>query len=600
MSLIAILRFSTYAGALDDALVVVLSIIGGIILLGLIVFLIIYLIRRRKRKEAPLKENEPVAPAPKEPLEEEVLEEKKEEVAPAILEEKEPEPEPIIETQEEEDLEAGLEVIDKKTNSDGDEILIEKDVKGNIFEIRFIKSFTAKIIQAPEEAKKYYEELKNEALSYKKANSRVSWYYDSVNAGREQFLKFAMRGKTLCVYFALNADDYAETKYKVEKVESKKYADVPCLFRIKNDRRLGYAKDLMAEVAKKLGLEKGKEEHESYILPYEENKPLLKRGLIKELKVAVKKPIAIETKEEDPEAGLELLEKKTNSEGDEILVEKDVKGNIFEIRFIKSFTAKLSQSEDLVKDYYTILKNYALSYKKTTSRVSWHYDSINLGRNQALKFVIRGKTLCVYFALNADDYAETKYKVEKSEAKKYADVPCLFRIKNDRRLGYAKDLIDEVMKKLETEKGKEKNEDYKIPFEETKVLLKKGLIKETKTKVKDAPINEHHDPISVEEADKMMTNEVAEASIEEDTIHHRHKGKKEIINIDTLSQNFSDGEEVNLKALIKKKLVPAKTGYVKVLARGALDKRLIVDLDDYSLQAVKMIVLLGGHAKKIK
>ncbi|MCR5693043.1 MAG: uL15 family ribosomal protein [Bacilli bacterium] len=503
-----------------------------------------------------------------------------------------PAPAPVEEAPEEE-----LEILETKTNADGDEILVEKDAKGNIFEIRFVKSFTAKIIQAPEETKKYYEELKNEALSYKKNNSRVSWHYDSINAGRNRFLKFAVRGKTLCVYYPLNADDYAETKYKVEKVESKKFEEVPCLFRIKNDRRLGYAKDLMAEVAKKLGLEKGKEQHESYILPYEENKPLIKRGLIKELKVKVNKP---EAAIEEAPADMEILETKTNADGDEILVEKDAKGNIFEIRYIKSFKAKLSQSEATVKDYYTILKNYALSYKKVNSRVSWRYDSLNLGRNQVLKFAIRGKTLCVYYALNADDYAETKYKVEKVESKKFEEVPCLFRIKNDRRLGYAKDLIDDVMKKFEAGKGKEQDEDYRIPTESTKALLKKGLIKELKTRVKEEHQDEHHTPISVEEADKMMTNEVAEASIEEDVIHHHHKGKKEIINIDTLSQNFKDGDMVDLKALIKKKLVPAKTGYVKVLARGVLDKRLIVDLDDYSLQAVKMIILLGGHAKKIQ
>ena len=34
--------------------------------------------------------------------------------------------------------------------------------------------------------------------------------------------------------------------------------------------------------------------------------------------------------------------------------------------------------------------------------------------------------------------------------------------------------------------------------------------------------------------------------------------------------------------------------YVKVLARGRLGKSLVVEADDYSLAAVKMIVLAGG------
>ena len=38
-----------------------------------------------------------------------------------------------------------------------------------------------------------------------------------------------------------------------------------------------------------------------------------------------------------------------------------------------------------------------------------------------------------------------------------------------------------------------------------------------------------------------------------------------------------------------------KATYVKVLARGALAKSLEVEADDFSLAAVKMIVLAGGN-----
>ena len=97
-----------------------------------------------------------------------------------------------------------------------------------------------------------------------------------------------------------------------------------------------------------------------------------------------------------------------------------------------------------------------------------------------------------------------------------------------------------------------------------------------------------------------MSDEKAEEAIEVDNEHSRREGAKAVVNIDTLSENFNDGDEVTLEKLIEKKLVPSKTGYVKVLARGVLDKKLTVDLNDYSLQAVKMIVLVGGHAKRIK
>ena len=46
----------------------------------------------------------------------------------------------------------------------------------------------------------------------------------------------------------------------------------------------------------------------------------------------------------------------------------------------------------------------------------------------------------------------------------------------------------------------------------------------------------------------------------------------------------------------EKGLIPQKTDFVKVLGRGMLDKHLIVEAQDFSADAVKMIVLTGGHA----
>ena len=240
-------------------------------------------------------------------------------------------------------------------------------------------------------------------------------------------------------------------------MESKRFEDTPCLYRIKNDRRCAYAKELISVVAMKLGLEKGKEQHESYVIPHESTKALLAKCLIKEQKVAMQKkpePVIVETKQ--------------TADGDEIIRTRDSSGTLFEIRYVKSFTAKLSQASKEVRDYYNLIKNHALSYKKANSRVSWHYDAINVGRDQVLKFAIRGKTLCVYYAL---DEADEKYKVETAKSKKFEDTPCLYRIKNDRRSVYAKELIDIVMRKVHAEKGKESSDEDE--WEEIKKKIRK-------------------------------------------------------------------------------------------------------------------------------
>ena len=67
---------------------------------------------------------------------------------------------------------------------------------------------------------------------------------------------------------------------------------------------------------------------------------------------------------------------------------------------------------------------------------------------------------------------------------------------------------------------------------------------------------------------------------------------------DTLSEHFASGDVVNLETLKAKGLLTAKVDFVKVLARGMLDKSLTVEAQDFSADAIKMIILTGGRAVK--
>ena len=71
------------------------------------------------------------------------------------------------------------------------------------------------------------------------------------------------------------------------------------------------------------------------------------------------------------------------------------------------------------------------------------------------------------------------------------------------------------------------------------------------------------------------------------------------INLDVICENFEDGETVELSKLIERGLVSKSAGKIKILARGVMSKRLVVIADKYSIQAVKMITLAGGHAEQI-
>ena len=66
-----------------------------------------------------------------------------------------------------------------------------------------------------------------------------------------------------------------------------------------------------------------------------------------------------------------------------------------------------------------------------------------------------------------------------------------------------------------------------------------------------------------------------------------------------MSEHFEAEDTVSPEVLKEKGLIPKNVRTLKVLARGTLNKPLTVEAQDFSLDAVKMIVLTGGKAIKI-
>ncbi len=271
------------------------------------------------------------------------------------------------------------------------------------------------------------------------------------------------------------------------------------------------------------------------------------------------------------------------------------------IKYNKSHTAKLIQSSDICKNYYSGLKNELLSYSGIKCRVSWKYETFYCGRQTYARLSMRGKKLCIFLALNPADYADTKYIIDdKSEVLAYEKTPLLYRIKNDRRLKYAKELIATVMD------GRRKSEDFnevnyvpQLPYEEIEPLIERKLVKVlTEEDAQSGDVFKPRDFVQAEEVNELLHDDIAQALIEvSDEVSDRTKC--EIINIDILSRYFENDEKVTLEE-IKKRVpkFPKNATYVKVLARGLLDKRLTVVADAYSIDAAKMILLTGGNPVK--
>ena len=175
-------------------------------------------------------------------------------------------------------------------------------------------------------------------------------------------------------------------------------------------------------------------------------------------------------------ATLPLIAEETPVVADEVAVtEPEIVEEVAEdpkedlvMRIDRSFTAKLKQSDDEVKDRYGMIKNALLSYKKFKSTVSWNADRFNCGRATIAKMNIRGKTLCVYFALDPKDpaFKQTIYnQKDMSEQKAYAQTPFMMKIKSDLAAKRAVRLVETLAEQKGVAKKKDFEEvDYKKTY----------------------------------------------------------------------------------------------------------------------------------------
>ena len=105
-------------------------------------------------------------------------------------------------------------------------------------------------------------------------------------------------------------------------------------------------------------------------------------------------------------------------------------------------------------EYYNVIKNELLSYKKVKSKISFKHEYFRLGMPISARLKIRRKSLYLFIALNPNDYKDSKYKIkDMSGVGSSKDVPTMHKINLPRRAVYAKELIADLMKKFNTEKN---------------------------------------------------------------------------------------------------------------------------------------------------
>ena len=361
-------------------------------------------------------------------------------------------------------------------------------------EIRYRRSFTSRLIQTEDIIKDYYSEIKNELLSYRGVKSRISWSKETFKRGRVPLAKMDVKGKTLYLYLALDPARFADTKYIVSTAKG----ELPTLIKIKGERKKKHALELIALLMAELEIARIDREAEDYRLPYEETDALIERGLIKvilpkgesldENAVAVKADLsglaamrrsdgdgAEDAPVEEPVAAEDATDTDEDSDesGDGAAMLGAAHPREIEIRYRRSFTSRLIQTEDIIKDYYSEIKNELLSYRGVKSRISWSKETFKRGRVPLAKMDVKGKTLYLYLALDPARFADTKYIVSTAKG----ELPTLIKIKGERKKKHALELIALLMAELEIARIDREAEDYRLPYEETEALIERGLIK---------------------------------------------------------------------------------------------------------------------------
>ena len=149
-------------------------------------------------------------------------------------------------------------------------------------------------------------------------------------------------------------------------------------------------------------------------------------------------------------------------------------------RFKRSFKAKIIESDEEVKGYYFNLKNTFLSYARIASQVSWSNDRFTFAGDTVAKIGVRGKTLCLYLALNPDEFPSSVYHQRfAGDTKMYEKTPMMVKVKSGVALKRAIRLVEMLMENLGAVREDREPVDYsqEFAFRSEEQLLAEGLIK---------------------------------------------------------------------------------------------------------------------------
>ena len=309
-------------------------------------------------------------------------------------------------------------------------------------------------------------------------------------------------------------------------------------------------------------------------------------------------PAEEEAQPEEPAEPVVLVETYDNVADD-----VNAENKYIAIQMNRSFLAKLAESGEECQGYYNKVKNELAAYG-LKGKPAWKYENFRKGMDFPVKIQVKGKTLYLYLALEPET-VDAKYKVKNvGESKKFSANPSLFKCKGPRKAKYAVELVNILGEKLGLTKGEVENVNYceEIQGLTEAELIEKGLIKvkaerttEVDERTRSVQIEEQ---VSSEESNEKLSDRDANNLITQSN-RYADPTKKVQVSVETLCSYFEEAEIANLEEI--KKRVPdfdQEATFLEVTGEGSANKAIVVDCDEISLEAAKMILLVGGKVMK--
>ena len=217
----------------------------------------------------------------------------------------------------------------------------------------------------------------------------------------------------------------------------------------------------------------------------------IKVALAAEKKIAQQMKAELERQKAEEQAA--ILAKQAEEQGSadtetfENRVESDISASDDEdeyskdgIKYIKSFKAKMMLASEETKEYFAKIVNGLLKYTKVKMRESQQYVTFKRGKDLLCKIAVRGKTLCVHFALEPSRLDDKYFITDLSGVRKFAETPSMLKVKSERGVKYAFELIDAGRERFgltENAKYKESVTTADYPSADMNTLIASGLVK---------------------------------------------------------------------------------------------------------------------------